>query len=105
MANGVERIPSPEGLAAPPSDYQSWDEYMLDVEAVGDARTADRFERAVMEGEAQRRADYEANREISLRMSKAMELAPNLAVFQSLMAGEQVARSLLDQRWVKRYRL
>ena len=78
---------------------------MRDVEAIGDARTGDRFERTVLEGEAQRRADYEANRDLSLRFSKAMQLAPNLAVFESLMAGEQVARSLLDQRWVKRYRL
>jgi len=105
LANGVERQPSPAGKAAPPGDYTSWDEYMLDVEAIGDARTGDRFERTVLEGEAQRRADYEANRDLSLRFSKAMQLAPNLAVFESLMAGEQVARSLLDQRWVKRYRL
>jgi hypothetical protein len=54
---------------------------------------------------AKRRADYEANRDLSLRISKAMELAPTIAVFDSLLAGEDVPRSALDQRWVKRYRL
>ena len=105
MANGVERQPSPAGKAAPPGDYTSWDEYMLDVEAIGDARTGDRFERTVLEGEAQRRADYEANYDLSLKISKAMRLAPNTIVFRVLLEGQEVPVSALDQHWRRRYGL
>lgn len=52
-----------------------------------------------------RKADYDANHDISLTISKAMRLAPNTVVFNALMAGQDVPLSKLDQRWVKRYRL
>ena len=93
---GVNRIPSPDGQAPPPGDYDTWDDYMADVEALEDSWDS---------GAARRRADYEANRELSIRISKAMELAPSIEVFESLMAGEDVPRSRLDQDWAKRYRL
>jgi len=104
LANGVERTPSPEGLAAPPGDYTSWDEYMADVERA-DVRSGDRFERVVLETEAQRRADYEANHELSLEIGKAMQLAPNTIVFRALLDGQQVPVSALDQHWARRYGL
>lgn len=77
------RIASPTGVAPPPGDYASWDDYMADVEqAVNGWR----------ESEAQRGL-------------KAMRLAPNTLVYEDLMAGRKVFRSALDPYWAKRYGL
>ncbi len=84
MASGVttnNRIRSPIGKAAPPEGYDSWDDYMADIEA---AETAWR--------------DDEAQRGL-----KAMRLAPTLAICRALLAGQDVPASELDQRWRRRY--
>jgi hypothetical protein len=81
------RTISPEGNAAPPGEYDTWDDYMLDVEA--DARRENAWRR-----------DEEANQGL-----KAMRLAPTLAIYRALVNGEDVPREHLDPLWVRRYRL
>lgn len=41
----------------------------------------------------------------SLRVSKAMRLAPNVLVFRALLEGQKVPADALDARWRKNYRL
>lgn len=79
----AEHIYSPEGRAAPPGDYDSWDEYMRDIELMEVAGRDDEAQRGL----------------------KAMRLAPNLAVYGDLLAGRKVFKSALDPYWRKRYGL
>lgn len=68
--------------AAPPGDYASWDDYMNDAAlAVG------------------------YDRRLCSRLSKAMRLAPSIAVFGALLEGQQVPVEALDPVWARRYRL
>jgi hypothetical protein len=79
---GTERrIKSPDGHAEPPSDYASWDDYMHAFEH------AETYWR-----------DEEAQRGL-----KAMRLAPNLRVYQALLAGQPVPYEALDPDWRDRY--
>ena len=105
MQHGVERTPSPEGHATPPGDYQSWDAYMRDVEQAHDLTSSDRFALAAGESDAKRRADHEANTDISEAITKAMRLAPNTLVFRALLEGQEVPVSALDPAWAHRYGL
>jgi hypothetical protein len=84
MAGVSSRIPSVDGRATPPGDYQSWDEYMADVELV--------------EREAYDRA-------LERRLAKALRLAPNTLVFAALLEGQPVPVSALDPVWSRRYGL
>jgi hypothetical protein len=79
--NGRVRFRSPDGLAAPPGDYESWHEYMTAFEAADGAWR-----------------DAEAQRGL-----KALRLAPSLRVYQALLAGQPVPYEALDPRWRGRY--
>ena len=105
MQHGVERTPSPEGRAAPPGDYESWDDYMADVEQTPDLTSSDRFALTTAESDAIRRADHEANTDVSEAITKAMRLAPNTLVFRALLEGQEVPVSALDPAWAHRYGL
>lgn len=78
-----ERLTSPDGIAAPPGDYATWDDYMTDFV---------RSETVWRDEEAQRGL-------------KAMRLAPNVRVYQALLAGRPVEAGALDPYWRARYRL
>ena len=67
---------------------------MVDIEALEDAWE---------HGARQRAADYDANHHLSLRISKAMRLAPNAIVFQALLDGQPVPHEAMDQEWLRRY--
>jgi hypothetical protein len=81
--SGGGRTPSPQGHARPPDGYDSWDDYMADIEL------AESFWR-----------DEQTQRGL-----KAVQLAPSLAVCRALLAGQHVPVSQLDQRWRSRYGL
>lgn len=76
-------VPEPPGLAPPPGDYESWDEFMRDFEASVDGDL------------------YRWGR----RVEKAMRLAPSVAVFEALLAGQEVPVGALDPLWARRYGL
>lgn len=88
-----QHIPSVETTTPPPGGYASWDEYMADVEALEDCE----------HGTRQRGADYDANHLTSLRISKAMRLAPNASVFAALLKGQPVPHEAMDPEWLRRY--
>lgn len=78
------RQPSPAGRTPPPGAYQSWDDYMADVELL----EADRYDIA-----------------LAVRLTKAMRLAPTMEVYRALLEGQPVPVSALDQTWRRRYGL
>lgn len=86
-----DRIESPEGIAPPPGDYTSWDEYMRDVETDAALEHLERTRHL-------RDEEYRQG-------MKAMRLAPTLAIYRALVNGERVPREALDPKWVRRYRL
>lgn len=67
--------------AAAPGDYESWDDYMADIEHVETVWH-----------------DQDAQRGL-----KAMRLAPSLAVCRALLDGQDVPRNALDPGWLRRY--
>lgn len=79
----TSRLPSPAGTATPPGSYHCWDDYMRDVE----------------------QAAQPWHDDTSLQVGKAMRLAPALAVFRALLAGQVVPVAALDAEWARRYGL
>jgi hypothetical protein len=77
------RHPSPEHIAPPPGTYETWDDYMHAVVA----------------------ADTDWHDREAQRGLKAMRLAPTIAVYQALLAGQPVPREALDPAWRDRYGL
>lgn len=80
---GVAHTTEGARTSKPPGDYDTWADYMRDVEQL----------------EAWRQD------ETCVRGLKAMRLAPTLAVYRALISGQQVPRKALDQRWARRYGL
>jgi hypothetical protein len=106
------RIPSIEGRAKPPEGYETWDAYMLHVEAEARAEANLLRERPDLTptvwGADKRdpRSNINRNRDplIDRRISKAMRLSGGrLDVFEALLAGEQVPDEVMDQEWLRRY--
>ena len=84
MAGVTQQRAHDRMAAAPPDGYPDWDAYMLDVEQAEQAYVLDDTYR---------------------RGIKALRLAPSLAVYRALMAGQPVPVAAMDQRWRRRYGL